>query len=44
MSFIITDSQYYTDIANAIRERSGTNTLYKPKEMGEALRTLSFNK
>lgn len=44
MSLIITNSQHYTNIANAIREKNGANTLYKPKEMSEALRALLFNK
>lgn len=33
MSTIKTDSQHYTDIANAIREKTGTETTYKPSEM-----------
>lgn len=37
MSKIVTDSQHYTDIANAIREKNGTETTYKPSEMAEAI-------
>lgn len=37
MSKIVTDSQHYTDIASAIREKNGTETTYKPSEMASAI-------
>lgn len=37
MSIVKTDSQHYTDIASAIREKNGETTLYKPSEMAAAI-------
>lgn len=37
MGKIVTDSQHYTDIAAAIREKNGTETTYKPSEMASAI-------
>lgn len=40
MSIIITDSQNYTDIANAIRTKAGTSDTFKPNEMAPAILTI----
>lgn len=40
MANIITNNQYYTDIANAIRGKNGEETLYKPSEMANAILAL----
>lgn len=37
MSIVKTDSQHYTDIANAIRNKNGSSTAYKPSEMAKAI-------
>lgn len=39
-----TDSQYYTEIAAAIRTRNGQTTKYKPSEMAVAVRALASSK
>jgi hypothetical protein len=41
MGLIITDSQYYTDIASAIRAKLSTSTTYLPEEMAAAIETIS---
>ena len=38
--FIITNNQHYKNIADAIREKSGTNVKYKPAEMAPAILNL----
>ena len=38
MGLITTDSQYYEDIANAIREVNGTDESYTPSTMAAAIR------
>ena len=40
MSIITTDSQNYTDIANAIRSKVGTSDTFKPSEMAPAILTI----
>lgn len=40
MSIIITDGQYYSDIANAIRTKAGTSDTFKPSEMAPAILTI----
>lgn len=37
MSYIITDSKHYTNIANAIREKLQVNTTYLPEDMATAI-------
>ena len=39
-SIVYTNNQNYQDIANAIRSKNGSNTLYYPTEMAEAIRAL----
>lgn len=41
MAKVLTDSQNYTDIANAIREKAETTATYKPSEMAVAIQNLS---
>ena len=41
MATVTTNNQYYTDIANAIREKNGTETQYKPSEMAAAIQAIS---
>lgn len=41
MATVTTNNQYYTDIANAIRGKNGTETLYKPSEMAAAIQAIS---
>lgn len=43
MSLIITDSQNYTNIANAIRTKNGTNNSYTPANMPNAILNLGGN-
>ena len=43
MSLIITDSQNYTNIANAIRTKNGTNNTYTPANMPNAILNLGGN-
>lgn len=40
MSNVFIDDQVFTDIANAIRDRNGETTTYKPREMDDAIRDL----
>lgn len=40
MAKVLTDSQHYTDIANAIREKNGEETAYKPSEMAGAIQAI----
>ena len=40
MAKVLTDSQHYTDIANAIREKNGETTQYKPSEMATAIQAI----
>ena len=37
---VLSDSQYYSDIANAIRAKNGESTHYKPSEMALAIKSL----
>ena len=37
MSIILTDSQNYTNIADAIRTKTSTSNTYKPGEMASAI-------
>ena len=37
MAKVLTDEKYYTEIADAIREKNGETTQYKPSEMGAAI-------
>ena len=37
MAIVTTDNQHYADIAAAIREKNGEETLYKPSEMAAAI-------
>lgn len=41
MATVTTNNQYYTDIANAIRGKNGTETQYKPSEMAAAITAIS---
>ena len=41
MAIIATDSQHYKDIAEAIREKLGNTSLYKPTEMADAIRSIT---
>lgn len=43
MEFILTDKQYYIDIANAIRRKNESTEGYKPKEMANAIENLPRN-
>ena len=40
MSEILTNNQYYSDIADTIRQMKGVATTYKPREMAGALRDM----
>lgn len=40
MPMIQTDSQHYTDIADAIRDQNGTQDVYYPEEMAAAVRAI----
>lgn len=40
MARVITDDKHYADIADAIREKSGEKTTYKPSEMADAIKVL----
>lgn len=42
MSKILTDNQYYYQIANVIREQNGTNNTYTPPQMVNALKDLFY--
>lgn len=37
MAMVLTNSQHYTDIANAIRSKNGTSNTYTPAEMADAI-------
>ena len=41
MAIVTTDDKYYTEIANAIRNKNGTTTQYKPSEMAAAINAIS---
>ena len=41
MATVTTNNQYYTDIANAIRGKNGTEIQYKPSEMAAAIQAIS---
>lgn len=41
MAIVTTNNQYYTDIANAIRGKNGTETQYMPSEMAAAITAIS---
>lgn len=41
MATVTTNNQYYTDIANAIRDKNGTQTQYMPSEMAAAITAIS---
>lgn len=41
MPFVKTDSQYYTDIADAIRAKHGVTTRYFPAQMASAVRAIT---
>lgn len=43
MATVYTDSQNYTDIANAIREKNGTTDNYLPSEMAAAITAIPVN-
>lgn len=40
MAQVLTDESNYEDIADAIREKLGTNTTYLPSEMAAAIRSI----
>ena len=42
MSKILTNNQYYSQIANVIREQNGTNNTYKPPQIASALKDLFY--
>lgn len=42
MSKVLTNNQYYSQIANVIREQNGTNNTYKPPQMVTALKDLFY--
>lgn len=42
MSKILTDNQYYSQIADVIREQNGTNNTYTPPQMVSALKDLFY--
>ena len=39
---VLTNNQYYSQIANVIREQNGTNNTYKPAQMVNALKDLFY--
>lgn len=41
MALVVTDSQHYNDIADAIRSKNGKSTEYYPSEMAQAIRAIS---
>lgn len=41
MAFVVTDSRYYAEIANAIREKLGSTDLYTPAQMAAAILSIS---
>ena len=42
MSKVLTNNQYYSQIANVIREQNGTNNTYTPPQMVRALKDLFY--
>lgn len=42
MSRVLTNNQYYSQIANVIREQNGTSNTYKPAQMVRALKDLFY--
>ena len=44
MAYVKTDSQHYTDIADAIRAKKNATTKYKPEQMAQAVRDISGGK
>lgn len=43
MSRVLTNEQYYYDIANTIRQMKNVNTTYKPRQMASALKDIYSN-
>lgn len=43
MGIVATDNKYYSDIADAIREKNGESTLYLPAEMAPAILAIEGN-
>lgn len=43
MGIVTTDNKYYSDIADAIREKNGESTLYLPSEMAPAILAIEGN-
>lgn len=41
MAIVVTDSQHYNDIADAIRSKNGKSVEYHPSEMAKAIRAIS---
>ena len=41
MAIVITNDKHYTNIANAIREKNGETTTYKPEEMAAAIEAIT---
>lgn len=41
MALVITDTQNYVDIANAIREKNGSEDTYMPSEMAAAIQAIT---
>lgn len=41
MARVMTDNKYYTEIANAIREKNGSSDKYTPAQMAEAILAIS---
>lgn len=41
MAKVLTDNKHYTDIAEAIRDKNGTETTYKPSEMAAAIEEIT---
>ena len=39
---VLTNNQYYSEIANVIREQNGTNNTYTPPQMVSALKNLFY--
>ena len=41
MAKVLTDNKHYTDIADAIRAKNGTDNTYKPSEMADAIEAIT---
>ena len=41
MAHVYTEEQNYVDIANAIREKNGTDNTYAPSEMADAIKDIN---